>query len=130
MQILEGIKRNLSPFSKNWLIKSRGLSKVAPLQLLEMRCARADVILYLRFSRLLCIWRAFKRTFTIDQDLSSSGCANTINWTLLKYIWNFEKEKSMKIEELKKLYPHVKFEVFHNYQEAKNFFNTLNWSIL
>jgi adenylate kinase family enzyme len=97
---------------------------------LEMRFARADVILYLRFPRLLCAWRVFKRALTIDQDLSYSGCANFVNWTLLKYIWNFEKEKSMRIEELKNLYPNVRFEVFHNSKEMKKFFKDLNWSIL
>src|SRR5271169_879774 len=33
---------------------------------LEMRFARADTALYFRFSRLVCLWRIFKRLFLRD----------------------------------------------------------------
>jgi hypothetical protein len=54
--------------------------------------------------------------FSIDQNLSNSGCANFVNWALLKYIWNFKKEKSARIIELKNQYPDL---VFHDFQSSR-----------
>ncbi len=103
----------------SWIIEG------CSIKTLEMRFTRADIVIYLRFSRILCAWRVIKRSFTIDQKLSNSGCASSINWELLKYIWNFEKEKNKRIEELKNLYPQVKVEVFHTPREVKNFLRNL-----
>jgi adenylate kinase family enzyme len=102
---------------ESWIIEGCSITT------LEMRFARADMILYLRFSRLFCAWRVFKRALFFDQEVSSSGCAETVSWALLKYIWNFEKEKRMRIEQLRNLYPHVQFQVFHHPREVVNFLN-------
>jgi hypothetical protein len=67
-----------------------------------MRFARSDTVIYLNFSPLSCSLRVLKRALKGDQIISESGCAENVNWTLLKYIWNFRKEKGPRIEELKK----------------------------
>lgn len=100
---------------ESWIIEGCSITT------LEMRFARADTIIYLHFPRLLCAWRVFKRVLTINQDLSNSGCANFVNWALLQYIWNFKKEKSMRIEELKKQYPNLVFYEFRSSQELEKF---------
>jgi adenylate kinase family enzyme len=99
----------------SWIIEG------CSIKTLEMRFARADTVIYLHFPRLLCAWRVFKRVFTIDQNLSNSGCANIVNWTLLKYIWNFKKEKSARIIELKNQYPDLVFREFQSSRELENF---------
>ncbi len=64
----------------------------------EMRFARADVLIYFHFSRLVCFWRLFKRLFNYKRDF---GGLRAITWELLKYTWNFDKEKRARIEELR-----------------------------
>jgi hypothetical protein len=40
---------------------------------------------------------------------------------LLKYLWNFKKEKTQRIEELRKKYPHVDFRAFRSSKEADKY---------
>ncbi|HNA61842.1 MAG TPA: hypothetical protein PKW79_02060 [Rhabdochlamydiaceae bacterium] len=84
----------------------------------EMRFAKADIFIYFHFSRLLCYFRIFKRIFNYKKEY---GGLRIITWELLKYIWNFDKEKRTKIEELRKQYPKCQFLVFHNPKEADQF---------
>lgn len=100
---------------KKWIIEGCSIST------LEMRFAKADTIIYFRFSRLLCIGRLLKRVWIRDQALLSTGCANTVNWLLLKYIWNFKKEKESAIEALHKQYPHVNFLVFKTPKQSTQY---------
>jgi|SRR5579872_4221666 len=87
----------------------------------EMRFARADMVIYFHFPRLVCIARVLKRFFIFDKALSETGCLRGINGKLLKYIWNFDKEKRADIEAFRKKYPHVHFCIFKNSQDANNF---------
>jgi len=121
--IESGKKRDLWEFmsiqqklvdGKSWIIEGCSLST------LEMRFVRSDAVIYLCFPRFFCMWRVFKRLFTLDHNFKT-GCAKTISWRLLKYIWNFDKDKNAKIEKLKNQYPNVDFYVFQSYREAKKF---------
>lgn len=87
----------------------------------EMRFARADTVIYFDLPRLLCIWRVFKRRFTLDKCLSETGCLKGINWELIKYIWNFNRDKRPRIEELSRRYPEVEFLVFHCSRDLDNY---------
>ncbi len=89
-----------------WIIEGCSLST------LEMRFARADMIIYFHFSSLLCIWRLCKRLFYFDKTSIKSGCLRGINWPLLKYVWTFDRNNRESIEELKRKYPLVKFIIF------------------
>jgi hypothetical protein len=40
-----------------------------------------------------------KRLFNYKKDF---GCLRVMTWELLKYTWNFDRDKRTKIEELKK----------------------------
>jgi adenylate kinase family enzyme len=125
---IDNIKRDYKDFisiQKELIHQESWIIEGCSIRTLDMRFARADMILYLRFSRLLCIWRVIKRTYMLNQDLSNSGCAKRMDWELLKYIWSFEKEKNQRIEELKNLYPYVRFEVFHHSQDVQKFVNSL-----
>ena len=82
-----------------WIIEGCSFST------LEMRFARADTVIYFDLPRMLCIWRVCKRLFAFDQHLSETGCLDGVNWPLIKYIWNFNRDKKQGIEELSKQYP-------------------------
>ena len=104
---------------ESWIIEGCSIST------LEMRFARADTVIYFRFPRLLCIWRICKRFLQFDKNLAETGCLRGINWTLIKYIWRFDQEKSAAIEELRQKYPHVDFLVFNSSKEADKYMKGL-----
>ena len=84
----------------------------------EMRFAKADVLIYFHFSRAVCFWRFFKRLFNYKRDF---GGLRAPNLELLKYTWNFDKEKRAKIEELKVKYPNTNFLIFKNQKDADRY---------
>lgn len=92
---------------ESWIIEGCSFST------LEMRFARADTVIYFDLPRILCIWRVCKRLFAFDEYLKDTGCLDGINWTLLKYIWNFNRDKKQAIQDLSKRYPDVEFLIFH-----------------
>lgn len=94
---------------KAWVIEGCSFSTF------EMRFAKADVLIYFHFSRALCFWRLLKRLFNYKRDF---GGLRLINWELLRYTWNFDKEKRTKIEELRKKYPQTDFLIIRDQKEA------------
>jgi adenylate kinase family enzyme len=119
-----GVKRNAAEFlaiQKALVDQDEWIIEGCSITTLDTRYSRADVVIYFRLPRLLCIWRALKRRFKSDKTLSDTpdGCSKVFNAELLEYIWNFEKEKGAKIEALKQKYPHVEFRVVRSAQEAQ-----------
>ncbi len=91
------------------------------IKTLPLQFSRADIVIYLKFTRLLCIWRTLKRLFTFNQNLANTGCVKLANWTLLKYIWNFKKNKDPQIDEAKKLFPKLTFRTLENPTDVIHF---------
>lgn len=104
---------------ESWIIEGCSLST------LEMRFARADTIIYFHLPRGLCIWRVLKRLFTFDKRIADTGCLNGINWALIKYIWNFDRDKRESIEELRKRHPNVEFLIFRQSQDSEKYLEKL-----
>lgn len=88
----------------------------------EMRFAKADVLIYFHFSRLICIWRLFKRVFNYQSDF---GGLRAVSWEILRYTWNFDKEKRARIEELRKKYPQTEFLIFKGQKDADQYIRSL-----
>ena len=88
----------------------------------EMRFAKADVLIYFHFSRLVCFFRLFKRLFNYKKEF---GGLRAVTWEILKYTWNFDKEKRAKIEELKQKYPQTAFLIFRDQKDADFFLKSL-----
>src|SRR5580700_1979189 len=93
---------------KAWVVEGCSFSTF------EMRFAKADVLIYFHFSRLVCYLRLIKRIFNYKKDF---GGLRRINWELLRYIWSFDKEKRAGIEELRKKYPKTQFIIFRNQKD-------------
>lgn len=108
------IKKSLLK-ENSWIIEGCSFST------LEFRFARAETVIYFDFPRLVCIWRVYKRLFTSNQHLADTGCLNGINWELMKYIWNFNRDKRQSIEELSVKYPKVEFIIFHRSQDLDKY---------
>ncbi len=88
----------------------------------EMRFAKADVIIYFHFSRMVCYWRMCKRIFNYKENF---GGLRAITWELVKYTWNFDHEKRSKIEELRKKYPRIEFLIFKGRKDVDCFLESI-----
>ena len=77
----------------------------------EMRYKRADICLYFNFPKTLCYWRVFKRLLykEILIDDRADNCCERVSWSLLKYMWGFEKRVNPILDLLKQNYPDVRF---------------------
>lgn len=103
----------------SWIIEGCSIST------LDIRFERADMVVYLDVPRVQCILRALKRTFAFDEVAVNSGCVRLANWTLIKYIWSFERDKRPKIYEAKNKYPKLNFHVLRSSKEVQQFLNAL-----
>ncbi|MCH9632368.1 MAG: hypothetical protein S4CHLAM6_07010 [Chlamydiae bacterium] len=121
-----GLKRDKQEFieiqksilnEKSWIVEGCSFSTF------EMRFNRSDVLIYFHFSRLVCFWRLFKRLFNYKK---SFGGLRVINWEILKYTWNFDKEKRSRIEELKRKYPQTDFLIFRRQKDADLFLRQIS----
>ena len=88
----------------------------------EMRFAKADVLIYFHFSRLVCFFRLFKRVFNYQKDF---GGLRAVTWEILKYTWNFDRKKRARIEELRQKYPQIEFLIFRDQNDANLFLKSL-----
>lgn len=89
----------------------------------EMRFAKADILIYFHFSRFVCFLRLFKRLFNYTKDF---GGLRSITWEILKYTWNFDKEKRTRIEELRQKYPQTEFHIFRSQKDADFFLKSVS----
>lgn len=103
---------------KSWIIEGCSQSTF------EMRFKEADTVIVLLLPRYLCIWRCFKRMLIRDKQLKVSGCLYGMNWTLITYIWNFEKKTTPIIDELRAKYPLVNCYTFRKQSELNLFLKT------
>jgi adenylate kinase family enzyme len=93
----------------------------------EMRYSQADICLYFNFPRYLCYWRVFKRLFHKNPHIDDRAlnCQETVRWSLLTYMWSFEKRVSNLLADLKTKYPHVQFVELQCDKDILQFMRTL-----
>ncbi len=67
------------------------------------RVAKADMLLWLDLPRETCIWRVIKRSLKhhgkTRPDMPK-GCPERLNWSFLKWIWNYNKVCRPALEKL------------------------------
>ncbi|MBS0586102.1 MAG: AAA family ATPase [Verrucomicrobia bacterium] len=92
--------------TKSWIIDGNGMRTI------EMRYKEADIALYCRLPRWLCLYRIFYRnisTYGSFKEDGPDGSTNSFSWRLIQYLWRFPKKYRELILQLRKTYPHVKF---------------------
>jgi adenylate kinase family enzyme len=106
---------------ESWIIDGNAISS------LEMRFSRADMILYFRFNRLLCLWRILKRLKDKNPQISdrAEGCTERVRLRLIRYLWGFPKRVEHSIEDLRKKYSLTPFYEFQNDQQINAFLSAL-----
>jgi len=94
---------------------------------LEMRFERADLVIYFNFPKAICLFRIFKRFLRPNTsfDDRAAGCVERITWSLLRYMWGFEKRVVQDVKKLKEQYPQVPFKEIKNNRDLDNLKNEL-----
>ena len=97
---------------EQWIIDGNSIKS------LDIRWARATIVLYFNYPLLLCYWRVFKRLFSKDPHIDDRAqqCSETIQWSLLKYMWTFNQRVTGVIEKLRKQCPQAAFYEIKNDQ--------------
>lgn len=116
---------NKSIFKKSLLEKSKWIIDGNYTAILEKRIEAADTIIFLNINRSICYYRVFKRLFKnigkTRLDMGK-GCKERINFTFLKYIWNYPKyRKPFVLEKFRKLENEKTIFELNNNKEIKNF---------
>lgn len=103
--------------NKDWIIDGNGM------RTLEMRYREADIVIYFRFPRLLCLYRIFFRWFSLrglPKEDGPEGSSNSVSRKLVTYLWNFQKKYGATIQDLQKRYPGVRFFEVRSEQDRKS----------
>jgi adenylate kinase family enzyme len=77
-----------------WLMDGTGPSTF------DLRLPRADVLIWVRLRRKICLWGVIKRTirsYGRERLEMAPGCPERLDWEFLRYIWNFEKKDTPKV---------------------------------
>src|SRR6185295_18645657 len=66
---------------------------------LEMRLAACDTVIFLDISRLICVWRLFKRAMLYRDrrrpDMAE-GCSERLKLDFIKWVWEYRKRSRPK----------------------------------
>lgn len=102
---------------EKWVIDGNAITS------LEVRYAKADLVVYFHFSHWVCLWRAVKRVFHRDPRIDDrpAGCPNTLSWRFLYVLWVFDRLVKDKIILLRHKYSGVNFYEFRNDEDVRKF---------
>ncbi|MBD3258137.1 AAA family ATPase [candidate division GN15 bacterium] len=97
---------------------------------LKQRLARADTVIYLKFSRYLCLWRIVKRVVTnfgrVRADLGY-GCPERLDFVFLKWAWHYRRDQYPVVEQLlQKYFCGGKLVELRNPREVHGFLEQMN----
>ncbi|MDH4158233.1 MAG: hypothetical protein OEW00_13255 [candidate division Zixibacteria bacterium] len=92
---------------------------------LDIRLPRADAVIFLDYSRYLCLWRVLKRVVTnfgeVRPDMAV-GCPERIDLGFLRWVWNYRRDRYPIISEcLQTYYANGNVAVLKNPADAVQF---------
>jgi len=80
---------------ERWIMDGTGLGSF------HLRLPRADLVIWLRLPRVVCLWRAISRTIRYrgrNRPEMPEGCPERLTPDMVGYIWNFERHAAPKIK--------------------------------
>ena len=111
--------------SESWIVDGNSTRS------LEMRWAKADLVLYFNFPKIICFFRILKRFLRPNTsfDDRASGCIEAIKWPLLKYMWGFEERVVKDVKIFKERYPNAVFKEIKNDGDLNKLKNELSINV-
>lgn len=111
---------------KRFCSEDRWIIEGLVTEFFEERVQRADIIIFLDFPTLVCLYRVFKRAlayFGTVHFSSAPGCIQGVpGLEFLKYIWNFGKKQKLRIERILEKYKDQKKIIIIKSQKELNTF--------
>ena len=96
---------------------------------MDIRLQAADTIILLDYHRTICVYRAFKRMVKYRKKTRpdmGEGCEERIDFSFIKWIWNYPKTKRPEvINKLKQLSKEKNVIVLKTPKETRKFLQTL-----
>ncbi|MGY3715851.1 DNA topology modulation protein [Sutcliffiella cohnii] len=96
---------------------------------MDIRLQAADTIILLDYHRTICVYRAFKRMVKYRKKTRpdmGEGCEERIDFSFIKWIWNYPKTKRPEvINKLKQLSKEKNVIVLTTPRETRKFLQTL-----
>ena len=95
---------------------------------MEARLSKCDTVIYLDFSRWVCLLGMCQRLLSnrgkTRPDMSA-GCPERFSWELVKWIWNFNKNNRVRNYTYLAKAKHAKDVVMRNRKEVKEFMDKI-----
>jgi len=96
---------------------------------LEIRLPRADTVIFLDYSRYICLWRIFRRIISyygrVRPDMTE-GCPEKLDFVFLNFVWNYRRDRYPMINKcLRGNHSNFNLIVLNNPSETANFMRSL-----
>jgi adenylate kinase family enzyme len=92
---------------------------------LDIRLSVADTVIFLDFSRILCLSRVIKRRFMYARQSRpdmASDCPERLNWEFFKYIWSYPiTRRPIILEKLNQLTQNQQVIILHEPKGVREF---------
>jgi adenylate kinase family enzyme len=91
---------------------------------LRLRIPYADTIVFLVFSRWLCIWRVLRRYLmhrNRSRDDMADGCPERLAWAFLVFLWRYPVDGVPRVLELLEAHPGKELHVLRSDREVRRF---------
>ncbi|MDR0948737.1 MAG: DNA topology modulation protein [Lachnospiraceae bacterium] len=91
---------------------------------LDIRLNRCTSVIFLDYSRWICVYRIFKRllyAFGKTREDMAEGCRERINFQFFRFVWNFRKKSRHKIIEKMEMYNNIQKLILRTPKETKTF---------
>lgn len=100
------------------------------IQTLDIRLEKADLVILLKINRFKCIKSLFERRRLtrkneIVRDDLADGCSDKLDFSFLRWAFNFNNKYAPKLLEKINNYPHLDVIVFNKREDACKFIDTL-----
>ncbi len=106
------IKEEFAQIHQELCDKERWIIEGVAMSLFDYRAEKADIIIFFDVPTYLCLFHVFKRAITSfrrEYFSSAKGCPEKLpDVNLLRYIWNYNRDKKPEIEALLEKYKNQK----------------------
>ncbi len=95
---------------------------------MELRLAKCDTVIYLDYSRLVCLWGVLCRiikTYGKTRPDMGEGCPERIDFEFLKWVWNYNRDKRERNYRYLNEVTHAQTYALKSRRQLKKFLKTL-----
>ena len=96
---------------------------------MDARMEKCDTIIYLDYSRWVCLWGMAQRIVTNrgkNRADMPEGCPERVDWEFIKYIWSFNKNNRVQNYTRIAKYKHARAIVLKNRKEKETFLQSVS----